>query len=64
MKSKKIIIIPLLLTLLLGLLPWIFWHLGETKELSMIIIDKTVPNATYREHEALVWLLSNQKIVK
>lgn len=64
MKSKKIIIITLLLTLLLGLLPWIFWHLGETKELSMIIIDKTVPNATYREHEALVWLLGNQKIVK
>ncbi|WP_132847746.1 hypothetical protein [Serpentinicella alkaliphila] len=40
------------------------WHLGETQELNVVIIDKTVPDNTYREHKALVWLLSNQKITK
>lgn len=62
MKRRKIIIL-ILFTIILALLPWILWHLGESKELSVVIINKTVPDTTYREHEALVWLLRNQKVI-
>ncbi|MEN1758851.1 hypothetical protein [Anoxynatronum sibiricum] len=50
--------------LLLFFLPVIVWYAGEANVLDIVIIDKTVPDASYREHESLVWLLRNQKIVK
>src|SRR6056297_461269 len=63
MKGKRRIIY-ISLILIISLMPLILWYLNESKELNVIIIDKTVPDTTYREHEALVWLLNNQKIVK
>lgn len=30
----------------------------------MLVIDKTVPDDTYREHKGLMWLLNQQKYVQ
>ncbi|MFP3471182.1 hypothetical protein R0J90_14170, partial [Micrococcus sp. SIMBA_144] len=43
-----------------------FW-LGQVKgdkDLDLLIIDKTVPDTTYREHKGLMWLLNQQKYVQ
>ncbi|MCM3216211.1 hypothetical protein M3612_17055 [Niallia taxi] len=44
--------------------PFWLWQLKETKELNVLIMDKTVPDKTYREHNGLVYILNNQKYVK
>lgn len=44
--------------------PFIWWHLNKETELNVVIIDKTVPNDSYREHSGLTWLLNNQKYVQ
>jgi hypothetical protein len=49
------------LLLLLFLSPYWLWALKDSKPLNVLILDKTVPDATYREHKGLVWLLNNEK---
>ncbi|MFL6555040.1 MAG: hypothetical protein ACJ8MO_02850, partial [Bacillus sp. (in: firmicutes)] len=34
------------------------------KKLNVLIVDKTVPNLSYREHKGLVWILNNAKYYK
>lgn len=63
MQNKRIII-PIFCILLLFFMPFILWQIGEAQEMEIVIVDKTVPDSSYREHESLVWLLRNQKIVK
>lgn len=58
---------PLLLAgglLLAALLPWIIWTVSPGRPLQVAILDKTVPDASYREHKGLVWLLNQQRYVK
>jgi hypothetical protein len=50
------------LALLTG--PFLLWKLKPEKQLEMLIIDKTVPDETYREHNGLVWLLNHEKYTK
>lgn len=52
--------------LFLGVLtsPFWLWQIKQPNQLNMLIVDKTVPDTTYREHEGLVWLLNNEKYQK
>ena len=51
---KRLYIIVLCLLILI-ILPVILWHLEPDKECSMAIIDKVVPDETYREHNGIVF---------
>ncbi|PGV51875.1 hypothetical protein [Bacillus sp. AFS037270] len=44
--------------------PFWLWKLQPEKKLNVLIVDKTVPNTTYREHKGLVWVLNNAKYFK
>ncbi|MCA1055400.1 hypothetical protein LCM10_10420 [Rossellomorea aquimaris] len=41
--------------------PFWLWQLKDKKQLDLLIIDKTVPDTSYREHTGLMWLLNQQK---
>ncbi len=62
---KKRLLTILLIVLIVGLilLPSILWHLESSKPVYGIIVDKTVPNPTYREHKSLMWVLNNLKYI-
>ncbi|KAA0548136.1 hypothetical protein FZW96_10440 [Bacillus sp. BGMRC 2118] len=42
---------------------WLWQVLDETK-FNVLIVDKTVPDTTYREHKGLTWLLNQNKYTK
>lgn len=44
--------------------PFWLWKLKPEKDLNVLILDKTVPNSTYREHKGFVWVLNNTKYFK
>lgn len=48
---------------ILALVPHGAWLLKRPRTLEVRIVDKTVPDASYREHLGLIWLLNQQKIV-
>lgn len=50
--------------MLLILSPRIYWQFKEGTQLDVLIIDKTVANKEYREHQGLFWFLTNEKIKK
>ena len=58
--------LPLLLLFLFVLLctsgPYLLWFVQPYRDLPLLIVDKTVPNHTYREHDALIWSLNHYKI--
>lgn len=43
------------------IIPFILWFLEPEKKIQIAIIDKTVPNETYREHLGITWLLNHLK---
>ncbi|BBW96402.1 hypothetical protein ACPVTF_08330 [Geobacillus icigianus] len=51
-----------LVVLLLSAPYWLWWLKPET-ELELLIVDDTVPDRSYREHQGLVWLLRAQEYV-
>lgn len=44
--------------------PWVIWMLQPARPLDLLIIDKTVSVADYREHGGLTWLLRHEKITQ
>ncbi len=52
-----------LLILAAGLAPGIAWRLLPPRPLGVIILDKTVPDTTYRGHRGVIWLLNHLKLV-
>ena len=44
--------------------PFWGWLMKPTTQLDILIINKTVPDETYREHLGLTWFLNQQKIRK
>ncbi|WP_456272080.1 hypothetical protein [Bacillus sp. AK031] len=52
------------LFLLIPVLPYFLWLLKDETPLSIVILDKTVPETDYREHSGLTWLLNHRKIVE
>jgi hypothetical protein len=57
---KSIFIIAICLFILITL-PIVLWFSEPNKECHVAIIDKTVPNETFREHQGLVFLLNYLK---
>lgn len=47
-----------LVLLIVILTPFVLWRLETPKKINIAIIDKTVPNETYREHLGLTWVLN------
>lgn len=41
----------------------LLWYRQEANYVQAVIIDKTVPNTSYREHKGLMWVLNNLKYV-
>lgn len=62
-KRRLILIFLLILIAGLILLPFILWQLESSKPVNGVILDKTVPKPTYREHKALTWVLNNLKYI-
>ncbi len=48
---------------LLFFLPWFVWLAKEEKQMTVTVLDKTVPDGNTSEHKGLFWLLKNLKIV-
>lgn len=59
---KRYYIILVMLLVLIAL-PFIGWQLESPKELSVAVIDHTVPNETYREHQGIHWALNHLKVL-
>jgi hypothetical protein len=51
------------LLLLIPAIPYFLWQVKTETPLSVVILDKTVPEDDYREHSGLTWLLNHWKIV-
>lgn len=39
------------------------WHISPTREVEMLVVDKTVPEPDYREHRAIFWVAENKRFV-
>ena len=63
MKSKVFISIFIGILILL-ILPFLIWQISPQKNLDVLIIDKTVPDDSFREHKGIVWALKYNKYVK
>lgn len=59
-KRVKKYIVLLFMGLLLSV-PFLAWKLQPPKFIRAIILDKTVPDQSYREHKGLMWVLNNLK---
>ncbi|MEH7415189.1 hypothetical protein V7266_07880 [Neobacillus drentensis] len=64
MKKSIYLFFYALLFLVMVTSPFWLWKLQPQKKLNVLIVDKTVPNTTYREHKGLVWVLNNAKYFK
>lgn len=59
---KKIILFLLLITMVTYWSTVMWWFDRETP-IHAVILDKTVPDVTYREHKGFMWLLNNLKYI-
>lgn len=50
--------------IVLGLAPWVAWYQKPTRTLAVRVLDKTVPDRSFREHKGLFWILDHEKIRK
>ena len=58
---KKVCTIIAVISIILAS-PFIIWKAKPSKNLDVVIIDKTVPTTSYREHKGFMWILNNLKI--
>ena len=63
LKSYSFLLFIVSIVLLVSAPFWL-WQLKKEQNLDVLIIDKTVPDTTYREHKGLMWLLNQQKYVQ
>jgi hypothetical protein len=61
-KKNVLIMLGILLLFILFTSPFWLWQLKQSEELNVFIVDKTVPDQSYREHKGLVWLLNHLKL--
>lgn len=52
------------LVMLAALLPYAAWYLIPAKPISALIVDKTVPEDSRREHTGLMWVLNHLRYVR
>ncbi|KPN89464.1 hypothetical protein [Lysinibacillus sp. ZYM-1] len=57
----KRIYVGVIVILILILIPIAWWYLKDEKQLNVAIVDKTVPNESYREHLGVNWFLNHYK---
>src|ERR1700736_6128027 len=57
-----IFLIVIFLALVSFLYPHYQWERQPWHELSVFVIDKTVPNDGYRKHRGLMWVLNHFKV--
>jgi len=57
----KRIYVGVIILLFLIITPILLWYLDDDKPLNVAILDKTVPNETYREHLGVNWFLNHYK---
>ncbi|PRR81688.1 hypothetical protein [Clostridium vincentii] len=65
MKKRRIIkkvFILIIVCLIILASPFIIWSTEPSKNLNVLIINKTVPDNSYREHKGFMWILNNLKI--
>lgn len=53
--------LPFIVALLLS--PWLTWFLQRPRPLAVLVVDKTVPVANYREHKGLMWVMNRFRFV-
>ncbi len=63
-KKNQLIYIGVVTLFLLFTSPFWLWQLKSSQELNVLIMNKTVPDESYREHKGLVWLLNHLKLRK
>ena len=61
--SAAILVVLCLAVLAAAVTPGIAWRLLPPRPLGVIILDKTVPDTTYRGHRAVIWVLNHLKLV-
>lgn len=61
---KKLLYTTVATAIGLAGLPYLLWHAGADQTLEVMIIDKTVPDQTYREHSGITWALNHFKYVQ
>lgn len=57
---KRIYLITSIL-LVIVIVPFLLWFFQSSKQLNVAIIDKTVPNESFREHLGITWVLNHFK---
>ena len=60
LKRLKKYYVPFFIVCILSI-PFLVWELQQPKFIHAVIVDKTVPNQTYREHKGFMWVLNNLK---
>lgn len=61
--SFAALLVVCLVGLLAAVAPGVAWRLLPPRPLGVAILDKTVPDTSYRGHRALVWVLNHLKFV-
>ncbi|QOR68364.1 hypothetical protein IM538_09795 [Cytobacillus suaedae] len=64
--TKKLPIFLLFILVMLAAItaPFWVWQLQSQKTLEVLVLDKTVPDETYREHKGIMWALNHLKYVQ
>lgn len=64
MKKQTYLIIYTIVFIIILTSPFWLWKMQPSNKLNVLIVDKTVPDQSYREHKGLVWVLNNEKYFK
>ena len=63
-KTVVSLIVGLIVFLLILFSPILLWNVEDEATSDIVIIDKTIPDETYREHKGLTWILNHKKWLK
>ena len=64
MKTLRTIIVILIILLLVPMGSWIVWNMKSSRELDILVMDKTVLDLKKKAHRSIFWLLLNERFVK
>ncbi|WP_273124006.1 hypothetical protein ACNRWW_17120 [Metabacillus sp. HB246100] len=63
-KKKVLLTVSIVALVILFTSPLWVWQMKSSSSLDVLVIDKTVPDESYREHKGLIWLLNHLKLKK
>jgi hypothetical protein len=64
MKTLRTIIVILVILLLIPVGSWVIWNIKSSKQMDILVMDKTVLDLEKKAHRSIFWLLLNEKYVK